>query len=195
MKIFKEEKNSFPKSTQFYLKRPAIISFFLGVFLFISPFKQRNEKNFSDIDLSDFRTTSCFSVYEEVKVCIGCVVSYILVRTHWRRMNKRINGCWMNEWTERWMNRGIGWSYGRRDAWTYASLRRLNILKFCHDSKTMSFLCLCLFVSVKVTGGTHVLSLQEEPDTFPAIMLPLWTQSRLRSKCWIKCVCVCVNLN
>ncbi len=50
-------------------------------------------------------------------------------------------------------------------------------------------------MSVRVIGGTPVLSLQEEPATFPAIMSPLWTQSRLRSKCVCVCVFVCVNLN
>lgn len=150
-------------------------------------------------DLSLFHTIPCFCVCEEVKLCIGCVEFYIVVRTYWRWMDKLMNGCWMDEWTESWMKWGIGWTdgwtYGGTDAWTTKSAKRNSQVLPWHEENV----CVCVFFSVFVClcqwgwlvgcpishyrrNGLHSQQLCR-----PSGLNPGWGVSIG----WFFCVCVC----
>ncbi len=115
MKIFKEEKNSFPKHTQFYLKKDQQWSIsFLWCFCLLVYLNKGMKESLVTLasDLSGFHTTPCFSVYEEVKVCMGCVVFYMMNVYEWgldEWMNWEMNELryWMNRWMNIWKDRCI----------------------------------------------------------------------------------------
>lgn len=115
MKIFKEVKNSFPKHTQFYLKRPAVISFFLVVFLFIGLSKQRNERISSDTCLRPFRlshNTLFLCIWRGKSVYGVCCVlhdeqTYEWLLDEWMNWEMNELRYWMNRWMNIWKDRCI----------------------------------------------------------------------------------------